>query len=237
MTRIHKCTVAATAILALIYASAQVAIAAGSNGASGRVLDYYTGAPIEGAFVVALYSREVGFGHSETVCYQVAQQRTGADGAFKFPGEGSRSPIVTAFKRGMEHTRNVKYVAEGLATINGRTVIQYFVVTIDPVSGKDMREQQFRSRAEAEQFAGLGDIYLKRFVGTPEERSSDLWGAFTRVSCERARETEDRLVPYLEQVLADMRALEQTDKTQGRVEVIEGRIYEYSGRRTYRPAQ
>lgn len=69
---------------------------------SGTVIDVGTGAPIDGAYVMAVY-REAGgtlFGHSASWCVKTKGMYTTADGKYRFPMEKGKRPLVHAIKPG-----------------------------------------------------------------------------------------------------------------------------------------
>jgi hypothetical protein len=83
----------------------------------GQVVDFDTGDPIAGAYVMAMWIRDAPSLHSGESFYDAQETRTGADGWFEIPYERRwltafvRRPDIRVFVPG--------YVAEGAAVVTG----------------------------------------------------------------------------------------------------------------------
>jgi hypothetical protein len=85
----------------------------------------------------------------------------------------------------------------------------------------------YNSEAEAARAARYGqDLYLKRFEGTREERLRELWRLPSGNSCMASPKTSQGLVPFLEAILKEQSALnDSTDairSTNERIDMAKG---------------
>jgi hypothetical protein len=78
-------------------------------GISGRVVDGMTGKPLEGALVVAQWTKEHGFGLTYHDLYKIVETETDKEGIFSIEGPGSpfvEPPEMIIYKEGYIPWRN-----------------------------------------------------------------------------------------------------------------------------------
>ena len=204
--------VLALSLSALVtYATAGHALSGGP--VDGRVLEYDTGKPVEGAFVVARWEGELyvlGAVQSRSVCVHAEMAVSDKDGFFHIPPWAKTAPVefaaidLDAYKAGFESTLNpLMFVGGG-----GKWVV---------FSRENPREilQTYFDRETARAATHPENVYMKPFVGSASERVTFITTRVARqLGCYDAGAAQRNVYPVAKAVYQEAKSLAATPADQ-----------------------
>jgi hypothetical protein len=173
----------------------------------GQVLDYDTGQPVTGAFVVAKWGGSLLSGQS--ICVHVETTVSDERGRYHI-GTWSQQPPALVFsaaltldvyKTGQESTSSPLFYVG----YEGKTWVVFHRDRPNVVL------QTFRDEESARRATHPTNIYVKRFVGTQDERIRYLRGsAFAGIGCDGGGASQRNLYPLQKAAFQEAKALATT---------------------------